>query len=102
MELNNSTLSANDFWDFSIGIYQQTKVQDLLLQGQEQLQANVNLSLFCLWLNQQQVALSREQLFMLHSSVNHFGVTFTKPLRTLRRSFKNQQELLTNYTQVKS
>ena len=98
---NNIALSAEEFWHFSLDIYQEPKVQELLLQAQQQLFANVNLSLFCLWLTKQRKIISEQQLLVLDQSVAEFGRDFTVPLRKLRQGFKAQQAMLKNYSKIR-
>lgn len=101
-KLNGLNLSDADFWNFSISVYQKPNVQSILLQGQAQLHANVNLALLCLWMTQQGVQLSQTQLEHLHKTVTSFGVEFTQVIRKARNDFKLKQESLDNYAEVRT
>ncbi|ALT00068.1 TIGR02444 family protein [Lacimicrobium alkaliphilum] len=90
------TLSASDFWDFSLKVYPDWQQTLLLLQDDYDL--NINLLLFCLYLEQRNQRLSAQQMATLMQNCEQ-----TRPLlmslREVRRAAKgvNQQA----YSQLK-
>ena len=94
-------LSAQNFWQFSLALYQHNNVQSLLLNLQDEVGLNVNLALFCAFLNKQNLYLNQHQIEQLHSAVQQFNHSFTSPLRQLRSSFKLQSNQLNNYDSLR-
>lgn len=80
-----TSYDAGAFWQFSLVLYPQ--FQQLLLQWQDQLQAQVNLLLFLAWRDRQPCApwpALQQALLPTHQQ-------FTLPIRQLRRQANNIQ-----------
>ena len=95
------TIATDDFWHFSLKAYEITQVKDTLLYAQDNLGLNVNLGLFCLYLNQQNIFLTKQQMQELVAKLDEFSSTFTKELRALRFDFRTKQQELSHYEQIK-
>lgn len=95
------SLSTQDFWIFSIDVYQINEVQSVLLNAQNSLGLNVNLALFCMFLNKQNIYLTAEQLSQLNQPLVTFNSDFTRPIRDLRQAFKAKQEQVDNYSELR-
>lgn len=95
------TITTDAFWHFSLAIYQNKPAQQLLLASQDHLCVNINLALFCLYLNQQKVYLNEKQLHSLDQELLSFSQEFTQTLRALRVDFKQQQSRLTQYNKLR-
>lgn len=76
-------LKAADFWHFSLDYYSQIK--PICLAWQDQLNANVNLLLLLCYLEQQQLAISKQTLASLDKTLSSFNKAITQRLRSLRR-----------------
>jgi len=99
---DNSSELYQSFWQFSLQVYKQPEVAQLLIESQDEIGSNVNLVLLCLWLEQQQQrVLSEQQLTQLHHKVMAFSREFTHPLRQLRRDFKQSKSDLHDYPSVR-
>ena len=79
-----------DFWNFSLRLYARPQVADLCLQLQDTYQLNVNLLLWCCWLEQQAISLTAERLQQAHLRVDAWEQDYVLPLRALRRNLKRQ------------
>ncbi len=95
------TIATDDFWHFSLKVYEITEVKDTLLYAQDNSGLNVNLGLFCLYLNQQSIFLTNQQMQQLVAKLDEFSSKFTKELRALRFGFRDRQQQLSNYEQIK-
>lgn len=95
------TIATDDFWHFSLKLYQIEQVKDTLLQAQDKLGLNVNLALFCLYLNQQGIFSTTEQMAQLATELNAFNQEFTQKLRALRLDFRIKQQQLDSYEEIK-
>lgn len=95
------TVSREQFWQFSLDVYQQQQLQDKLLTLQNQHGINVNLTLLCLFLNSKGLYLQTKQFEQLHQQLTTFNHTFTESLRQLRSSFKIKQRQLEQYAALR-
>lgn len=82
--------SNGDFWRFSLQLYAQPQVADLCVQLQDTYQLNVNMLLWCCWLEQKAIALTAARLEQAHERVDAWEQEYVLPLRTLRRKLKQQ------------
>ena len=98
---NMTDKQYQSFWQFSSTVYQQEQVSLLLLKSQDEIGSNMNLVLLCLWLNQQNVLLSNPQIEKLHVTVMAFSQQFTKSIRSLRNNFKQQQQNINEYSEIR-
>jgi len=85
---NNShiQLTASELWQYSLVHY--SKVDDLLLELQEQYQLNINLFLLCGYAQQQGCAIDEMQLANLLAQCQQWQDQLISPFRALRRSLK--------------
>ncbi|MGF1685352.1 TIGR02444 family protein [Photobacterium japonica] len=65
------TLTAADFWQFSLHHYRQAGVEAACLQFQDQYQGNVNLALLLHWLDTQSFSLPPQELTALLTTLAH-------------------------------
>lgn len=78
----------NPFWQFSLAIYAKPGVMETCLELQDKHGADVNLLLWCLWLNHQGIHLSSAQLVQAVSEIEHWREQIIKPIRRLRLETK--------------
>lgn len=81
---------ASAFWDFSLRLYAQPEIAAACLQLQDNHGVNVNLLLWCCWLEQQHILLTAERLQRAHQRVDNWEQDYVVPLRMLRRKLKQQ------------
>ena len=75
-------------WNFSLEIYAQPEVMSSCLELQDAQGADVNILLWCLWLEQQQKKLTVERLQDARDLVDTWVESTIKPLRQTRRKLK--------------
>lgn len=46
-----SQISAQAFWDFALNVYKTDNVKDIALRWQDEKDVNVNIMLFCIWMD---------------------------------------------------
>ncbi len=95
-------VDTNKFWQFSIELYRNSDVAEQLLSLQERYHANVNLCLFLIYLDKHQQQLEIAQLKTLQHDVEQFSATYTRPLRTLRHTFKYNLKNSEHYAALRS
>ena len=61
--------NADDFWQYSLTIYENPNVKTLCLKLQDHWHFNVNLMLLCCWLHRQHVTLSIEDIRLLLEAI---------------------------------
>ena len=83
-------MAENPFWDFSLRHYVNPSVQALCLQLQDEIQANVNLLLFALWLAEQRRVFD-VSLINAHSPFLSWREQVVLPLRQSRVAAKQLQ-----------
>ena len=87
------------FWDFSLALYVKPQVAECCLKLQDEHGANVNLVLWCLWLEQRGIKLTRERLAESEALIHKWDADYVQVLRQLRRKMKsecNLDDALTN------
>jgi uncharacterized protein (TIGR02444 family) len=94
-------LSAQNFWQFSIELYQHHEAQSLLLNLQDEVGVNVNLALFCAYLDSQQIYVTQAQFTQLLDCISNFNQTYTTQLRQLRKSVKANADSFKNYKELR-
>lgn len=80
----------SSFWDFSLALYAQPQVADTCVLLQDTYGVNVNLLLWCAWLQCQQLTLTPARLQHAHALVDEWERDYVVPLRRLRRKLKQQ------------
>lgn len=79
-----------DFWNFSLRLYARPQIADLCVELQDAYHLNVNLLLWCCWLEQQAIELTVARLQQAHLRVDAWEQDYVLPLRALRRKLKRQ------------
>jgi uncharacterized protein (TIGR02444 family) len=80
----------NSLWDFSLALYAQPGVADACLQLQDEHGLNVNLLLWCVWLEQLDVHLTEAHFQEAHHHTDEWDRRYVVPLRQLRRRMKTE------------
>lgn len=75
-------------WDFSLDVYAQPEVKSSCLELQDAHGADVNILLWCFWLELEQKKLNIERLQNAHDLVSTWVESAIKPLRQMRRELK--------------
>ena len=84
------SLHPNSLWDFACALYSRPKVAPLCLRLQDDYSLNVNLVLWCVWLDTQGLALTESRLQQAQQLIADWESHYTQPLRDLRRQLKSQ------------
>ncbi len=80
----------NEFWRFSLAVYEPADVANEALALQEAIGLDVNLLLFCAWLGTRAIALSRGDIEAASRVVASWHNSVVRPLRGVRRHIKTQ------------
>ncbi len=83
---NSATLDS--LWDFSLALYAQPGVADACLRLQDEAGINVNLLLWCVWLECKGIALDSAGLQDAERRIRGWDYHYVVPLRHLRRRLK--------------
>jgi len=94
-------LNSDSFWQFACTLYAKPGQQKTLLALQDQQGKNVNLCLLLLYLDSLKLSIDAEQLSTLIASIDEFDTQALKPLRSVRRYLKANQEAIADYTKVR-
>lgn len=94
-------IKADEFWQFSLSYYQQNKNEESLLFWQNEHDANVNLALLCIYLDELNVSLPEDKLHHLHVLAKAYESKITQPIRNLRNDFKKLQSTMPSYTEIR-
>lgn len=78
------------FWDFSLQQYARPGVAEVCLQLQDQHAVNVNLLLWCVWLERRGLVLNQERLGEAQQRIQAWDEHYVIPLRQLRRRMKTE------------
>lgn len=76
----------NEFWRYSLRVYAQPGVAELALKWQNQYGANVNILLWCSWLEAQDIALTESLLSSALAGIKDWDEGLVKALRSIRHS----------------
>ena len=87
--MHNAT--NHPFWSYSLTQYSQPSCEQFCLDAQNQFGLDVNMLLFSVWLGTQGKALDMTRLEQ--TSIQKMRQEIVSPIRTLRRSFKNNESL---------
>lgn len=77
-----------NLWDFSLSHYARAGVADACLCLQDEQGVNVNLLLWCVWLEQQGITLDAARLRSAQKRIHSWDEHYVLPLRQLRRRMK--------------
>jgi uncharacterized protein (TIGR02444 family) len=83
-------VQPNSLWDFSLALYAQPGVADACLHLQDEQSINVNLVLWCVWLECQGLQLNDRQLEQAQGEILEWDQQYVVPLRRLRRQMKTE------------
>ena len=75
----------NDFWRFSLKVYDQEGVANECLELQERHGVNVNVLLFCAWIGTQAITLDRKDIEAATQIVLRWDAMVVRPLRIARQ-----------------
>jgi uncharacterized protein (TIGR02444 family) len=78
----------NEFWRFSLAVYEPADVANECLELQDALGLDVNLLLFCAWLGTRATVLSRSEIESATRIVAAWHDSVVRPLRSVRRQMK--------------
>ena len=92
----------NDFWRFSLRVYDQEGVANECLELQELHGVNVNLLLFCAWIGTQSITLDRNDIEAATQIVVHWDAMVVRPLRIARQEMKADPDMATVRERVKA
>jgi uncharacterized protein (TIGR02444 family) len=92
----------NDFWRFSLRVYDQKGVANECLELQELHGVNVNLLLFCAWIGTQAITLDRSDIEAATQIVAHWDARVVRPLRIARLEMKADPDMATVRARVKA
>ncbi len=79
---------TNDFWRFSLVVYERAEVAQECMSLQQAFEIDVNLLLFCAWLGARAVTLSRAEIEEAERIVTSWHEYVVRPLRGARRYVK--------------
>jgi uncharacterized protein (TIGR02444 family) len=86
----------NEFWRFSLAVYEPSDVANECLALQEALGLDVNILLFCAWLGNRSIALSRSDIEAASRIVARWHDSVVRPLRSVRRQIKADYDEFAN------
>jgi uncharacterized protein (TIGR02444 family) len=92
----------NDFWRFSLRVYDQEGVANECLELQDLHGVNVNLLLFCAWIGTQAITLNRSDIEAATQIVAHWDAMVVRPLRSARQEMKADPDMATVRARVKA
>jgi len=78
----------NEFWRFSLAVYEPVDVAEECLALQDALGLDVNVLLFCAWLGTRAFVLSRSEIESASRIVATWHDNVVRPLRSVRRQIK--------------
>ena len=91
----------NQFWKYSLTVYDRPEVSQACLYLQDKHGVDVNLLLYCAWQGSRGLALVGEGLAPLDAQLQRWRERIIKPIRALRRDFAGETEAADLYEQLK-
>ena len=88
--------TENHLWVFSSALYAKPHIADCFLQLQDRYKANVNVLLWSIWLERQQVRLTSDRLAAALELIQQWDVDYVQVLRELRRKIKSRLDFAQN------
>jgi uncharacterized protein (TIGR02444 family) len=92
----------NDFWRFSLKVYDQEGVANECLELQERHGVNVNVLLFCAWIGTQAITLDRKDIEAATQIVLRWDAMVVRPLRIARQEMKAHPDMAIVRPRVKA
>jgi len=80
----------NEFWRYSLRTYALPGVAEQALQWQDEDGLNINLLLWCSWLESQDIEVGREHLRQAAAGLHDWDLELIQPLRGVRRGIKGR------------
>ena len=87
--MNHESGHEASLWTFATRVYSQTDVEMLSLEFQEKYNANVNILLWTVWLQQTNIRVSKEVIDDVIATVDAISHVTVNRLRRLRRDIKS-------------
>ena len=84
------TPPAPSLWDFSLALYSAPDVESICLRLQDDFQVNVNILLWCCWLEVRSIRLTPMRLEQACQRIDSWDQTVVAPLRQLRRDINQR------------
>ena len=88
--VKDSEQRHNPLWEYSLAVYAREGVADCCLALQDEFGLDVNLLLYAAWLAQRGERLQRDHLAGLEARVARWREKVVKPLRQLRRQWRDE------------
>jgi uncharacterized protein (TIGR02444 family) len=86
---SNAASSADlPLWDYAVALYTKPQVADCCVQLQDTFNINVNLLLWCVWLEVLQIELTPERLSAAIALAETWDKSYVQTLRQMRRTMK--------------
>ncbi|HEY9032588.1 MAG TPA: TIGR02444 family protein [Pseudomonadales bacterium] len=79
---------SSEFWDFSTRTYQIPQVETACLSLQDNVNADVNIILYCCWLGENRQPLGADDMALLLDTSQRWQQAILQPLRNARRMMK--------------
>ncbi len=93
-----NTMWKESLWDYSVRVYAHKEVENIVLGLQDEYHANVDIILWCCWLDAEGVCLSKEALDDVLITIDTVNQATLLKLREVRRYLKEAG----SFTQVQS
>ncbi|MCF6765487.1 TIGR02444 family protein [Thiotrichales bacterium 19S3-7] len=83
----------NPFWQFSVNLYKDKRVQRVLLNLQQLHSLNINSILFSLWLAAENIKLTSSEFLFIIKKVDMIQTDVTSKIRQIRNTIKHKLSL---------
>ena len=90
--------TTQPLWDYSIELYDQPALRDLLLQAQDEAKVDINFILLALFASHHEVELTAAFLDHAYAKTHDLRVVGINPIRTLRNAWKSKASLASQRT----
>ena len=90
--------TTQPLWDYSIELYDQTALRELLLQAQNEAKVDINFILLALFASHHEVELTSAFLDHAYAKTHDLRVVGINPIRTLRNAWKSKPSLASQRT----
>jgi uncharacterized protein (TIGR02444 family) len=90
--------TTQPLWDYSIELYDQPTLRDLLLQAQDEAKVDINFILLALFASHHEVELTSAFLDHAYAKTHDLRVVGINPIRTLRTAWKSKPSLASQRT----
>jgi len=90
--------TTHPLWDYSIELYDQSALRDLLMQAQDSVKVDINFILLALFASHHEVELTAAFLDHAYAKTHDLRVVGINPIRTLRNAWKSKASLTSQRT----